>query len=448
MSNHLIPKKILSLPFSANNMALHSLLLVDNGYTVQQSLSLIFSCQNSSFIQKSINLTTELVYGFLRTEPRIVFILSYFLKKPGNIPRPMYLLLGLSVYSLLFLNNLKQYSIIYTVVDSVHYLYDQRLASVANAVLRSVQRNLVLLQHLEFYMKFSSSKIDALSIFYGIPLWIVKIWLDDYGFDDCIRLMQRSLLRPWRCLRVNALHPDAYRIYNKLLDSGGISIASWGVAFAPGCMPLEVDTIPISQLHNDGVISYQSAGSQIALDMLHLDAWTQPVWDVCAGFGGKTFTLLEQGIPVKFCTDLTLSRLSALPLECQRLHLSQPVVSLADASHTPISRWYGHILVDAPCSGLGVLARRPDIRRRSCNLLSKYVATQKSILSACLSLLQPGMQLAYITCTLRKQENDSLIESLLHKNTDLQLLVQWQTPHDHPWLEGMYCALLKKNGGY
>ncbi len=444
MSNPFISKKILSLPFSASNIALHSLLLVDNGLTVQQSLSSVFSRYKSLLNQKTLNLTTELVYGYLRTEPRIDFILSFFLKKPSSIPRQMHLLLGLSVYSLLFLNNVKQYSTVYTAVDSVRFLYGARLAGVANAVLRSVQRNFDLLKHIDFYNKNSCSQIDALSLFYGIPLWVVKNWLDDYGFDNCCSLMQRSFLRPWRCLRVNALHPDAKLIYNQLLDSGGISIASWGVAFAPGSMPVEVNTIPIAQLHSDGVISYQSAGSQIALHMLHLDRWAQPVWDVCAGFGGKTFALLEQGIPVRVCTDISLSRLSALPLECRRLHLTQPVVSLADASHPPISRWYGHILVDAPCSGLGVLARRPDIRRRSNNLLGNYVASQKSILSACLSILQPGMQLAYITCTLRKQENDSLIKSLLYKKTDIQLLFQWQTPHDHPWLEGMYGVLLAK----
>ena len=102
------------------------------------------------------------------------------------------------------------------------------------------------------------------------------------------------------------------------------------------------------------------------------------------------------------------------------------------------------MLVDAPCSGLGVLARRPDIRRRPQQQAVEHEQVQHNILERLAGLLQPGCELAYITCTLRVQENEKQIERLMRDHSGLRLCKQWQTPNDHPWLEGMFGALLRK----
>ena len=104
------------------------------------------------------------------------------------------------------------------------------------------------------------------------------------------------------------------------------------------------------------------------------------------------------------------------------------------------------MIVDAPCSGLGVLARRPDIRRRPQQLAFEHERLQQSILARLAVLLQPGRELAYITCTLRKQENEKQIEQVVSNTPGLQVIRQWQTPHEHPWLEGMFGAVLRKEG--
>ena len=102
------------------------------------------------------------------------------------------------------------------------------------------------------------------------------------------------------------------------------------------------------------------------------------------------------------------------------------------------------MLVDAPCSGLGVLARRPDIRRRPQQQAVDHELLQHKILERLVGLLQPGCELAYITCTLRVQENKKQIGRLMRDHTDLRLCSQWQTPNEHPWLEGMFGAVLRK----
>ena len=102
------------------------------------------------------------------------------------------------------------------------------------------------------------------------------------------------------------------------------------------------------------------------------------------------------------------------------------------------------MLVDAPCSGLGVLARRPDIRRRPQQQAVDHELLQHKILERLVGLLHPGRELAYITCTLRVQENEKQIERVMRDHTDLRLCSQWQTPNEHPWLECMFGAVLRK----
>ena len=105
------------------------------------------------------------------------------------------------------------------------------------------------------------------------------------------------------------------------------------------------------------------------------------------------------------------------------------------------------MLVDAPCSGLGVLARRPDIRftgRRDAGAFRGYAQTQQRILAALAERLEQGCELAYLTCTLNPEENEVVVENLLAQDRGLELVRSWTTPLTHPWLEGMFGAVLRR----
>ncbi|MDD4701551.1 MAG: transcription antitermination factor NusB [Desulfovibrio sp.] len=467
------------LPLNGRNAALRALLLTDQGHSAQRALALVLDVRGEQPRQSSAKemtvasqvvglsfqdraLCTELVYGCLRTEIRLDFILFTVLPKPQSLPRPMLLILAIAVYGLLFQDKVPAHAVIHEAVEQVRQLFGQGLSRVANGALRSLQRaGQEPLQESFYIPKDSGAKaratdaaeasFSAQCVFYSLPLWIGKLWQKAYGEEAFQALLRRSFERPYSALRINAAHPRARELFDALALSveaaaPPVKIGQWGLAFAPGQLPREALGQDLRQWQGQGALSFQSAGSQMALLELGLDAWREPVWDACAGYGGKSMALMERGVPVGLCTDCSRARLRGLPAQCATLGLAKPVLCLADATHPPVRRWNGHILVDAPCSGLGVLARRPDIRRREPQHLAELEVLQRAMLGKLGGMLQPGKELAYITCTLNPAENELAVEYLLDKNKNLRLIRQWQTSHEHPWLEGMYGALLRNEG--
>lgn len=452
-----LPSKIRRLAHTGRHCALWALLLADSGLTAQQALAVALGAAVVPGADASgvdvpglatleRNLCSELVYGYLRTELRIAVVLSRVLPRPQSLPRPLLHVLGLAVYGLLFQDRVPDHAAVFSAVETARALYGQGLARVANGALRSVQRLADAPMHEEFYLSpgMEPGSAEHMGRYYSLPLWIVGHWFRHYGPEAALRLARRSFERPWSALRVNARRTGAAALREALIASGGEPVGQWGVAFAPGAQPPDVSGQSVHALQVRGAVSLQSAGSQLVLEELGLYEWDQPVWDVCAGFGGKTVALLERGIAVPLATDRSRQRLSSLPGQCERLGLACPAVALADAATPPLSTWAGHLLVDAPCSGLGVLARRPDIRRRPPQEAAEHEQVQRAILVRLASLMPSGSQLAYITCTLRPKENEKQIQSLMRESDGLRVLRQWQTPHDHPWLEGMFGALLRK----
>lgn len=486
------------LPLNGRTAALRALLLTDQGQSAQQALASVLDAKAERKRESAGNektgalaavglsvqdraLCTELVYGCLRTEIRLNFILSTVLPRPQSLPRPMLLILAIGVYGLMFQDKVPAHAVIHEAVDQVRRLFGQGLSRVANGALRSLQRTGQQPLLPAFYstkkngekgqpVDSESQSFSAQCVFYSTPLWIGTMWRNAYGEEAALALLRRSFNRPYSALRINAIHPDARELYDALACNGETSAASglsggessevtesgssavpvkigqWGLAFAPGQMPREALGVDLRNWLSQGALSWQSAGSQMALLELGLDAWREPVWDACAGYGGKSMALMEWGVPVGLCTDRSISRLRGLRAQCATLSLPQPVIGIADATEPPVRQWDGHILVDVPCSGLGVLARRPDIRRREPQHLAELEELQLAMLCRLASMLQPGRELAYITCTLNPSENEKAVAYLTEKNKKIKLVRQWQTSHDHAWLEGMYGALLRNEG--
>lgn len=434
------------------DLAVRALLLMDDGLPVQTAVDTVLSA--SPVPARERRLCSELVYGCARERIRCGFILGRLLRKPQHMPRPALHILAIAVHSLLFQERIPTHAAVSEAVRQVGARYGTRLARVANGALRSLQRLGAAPLEQAWYADAGDTPGEktwrAACRFWSLPGSIADLWRKAYGEESALALMRRSFQRPWTGLRINGRHPQASALREALAaaapEAGRISLGAWGMAFAPGALPEEVLGATLALLREAGVLEFQSAGSQLVLAELGLTDWELPVWDACAGVGGKTRALLEWGAPVRLATDLSAGRLERLRLALRSCALPVPAVARADAAAPPVRAWDGHILVDAPCSGLGVLARRPDIRfpgRRSMAVLRGYPSAQRRILNALTARLDRGRELAYITCTLNPAENEAVVEGLLDQQRRLELVRTWTTPMDHPWLEGMYGALLR-----
>lgn len=379
---------------------------------------------------------SDLVYGFMRTHPRLQKELSQYLPQPQKLPAPMRKALELAVYAHLFQERSQIELVCNDTITFVKKRFGQKMANVANAVLRAATGRPPDSN--------PPTEFGQWAEWHAMPQTIASLWKDAYGETAARNIIKRSFARPHAALRVNPPHRE--EILPELQElPHAVPLTRNGVAFPPGTLPPKIGENTLQNLLHKGILSFQAAGSQVILEKLDLpNAWKNwPIWDACAGFGGKTTALLEAGLKVQLASDTNFGRLRHLRPECARLRIPPPKIAAMSATTPAILSWHGHILADIPCSGLGVLARRPDIKiRHDPYRLPALQALQTEILHTLADMLEKDRELAIITCTLDPAENEQLTEKLLDRG--LELTAQWQTPHDHPWLEGMYGARLRK----
>lgn len=442
-------------PADAREAALHVLTLVDAGQPLQGALDAVLDA--SRLAARERRLCADLAYGVCRECVRLDAIFSRLLPAPEGLPRPMRHILALGAHSLLFQARVPAHAAIFCAVEMARVRYGQRMARLANGVLRSLQRLGDAVADSAWYAGDDHSRQSAddvrwhgLCRFWSMPDAIAGLWRKAYGEDAALSLMRRSFQRPWTGLRVNAAFPEAMALRESLVAQAQPgqweALGAWGLAFAPGAVPQIALGHELDHWRRRGALAFQAAGSQRVLLELGLEQWDAPVWDACAGFGGKSVALAEWGCQVALATDTSGKRLALLRPHFDARALVPPLVALADAARPPMRAWAGNILADVPCSGLGVLGRRPDIR---CAMLRNrsvqhFAAEQRRILRALSGCLQPGRALAYITCTLNPLENEETVAWLLKQDAGLRLVREWMTPHDHPWLEGMYGAVFRR----
>lgn len=417
--------------------ALEALLLTDKGLAVQAALDTVFSNCELGVADRA--LASELAYGVLRTDLTLDARLGEVLPKLHKLPAVVRRVLGIGLYSLLYAERVPAHAAINTAVAIVKKRSGQHMANLVNAVLRNLQRAPVSTK--------SDNVWENLALEYALPEEILRLWQTHYGNAACLSLLRRSFARPWPAVRINAAHAMAACLRKALTDEPfGKSIGAWGFAFPPGRLPMNLAGRSFLDWRERGALSQQATGSQFVMEKLGLFGLKGSFWDCCAGVGGKSLALLERGANVALCSDTSGRRLAQLERDCRRLGLACPRVVEADAAQYTPKDFCGHILVDAPCSSMGVLARRPDVKKRDFDpaSLQYFVDIQRAILDNVASCVRAGYCLAYVTCTLNPAENEWQIRDFLARHPNFILLSQWQTPHSHHWLEGMFGALLQK----
>lgn len=380
-------------------------------------------------------LCTALVYGYFRFKIRIDYILSVFLKKPGRMPGNVLTAMGLAVFEILHMDRIPEYASVSWAAGFAKSGYGTGISGVVNAVLRSVCRKSV--REPDFFRKDKPDETLFWSRYYSCPQWMVKLWVDQIGEEKALVMLESSI-RPV---------PPGLRLESPLAKEK-LGFENEDILAGRGNL-LALKNAPdnLAEMEKRGEVSRVSFAGQSLLAEACAPGLPEPVWDACCGRGGKSFLLSSLGLRV-LCSDTSSSRLTGFKSETKRLAKRLPLFAAA-AENPPFAPDSPpkSLLLDVPCSGLGVLSRRPDIKqKRRPEDIADFTRMQRAMLESAFHLLPPGGQILYMTCTLNRRENRDQVSDLLNKKPSLKLLQELETEIPSSQLgEYFYLARLAKS---
>lgn len=365
-------------------------------------------------------LANELVIGTIKRRGSIDAVLGGFTKAPLASADDIVLCgLRLAAFQILFLDRVPAHA---AVDDAVALLAAKgpRVQGFANAVLRKVAT-----QGRARLAELSAGNGDrAWSLRYSCPAWLVRLLRCELGDQAAARVLDVANAPPERCLRVNTVRGPVDEAIAALKAAG------FSVMPAPGLPEgLLYDGPPLerSALFRAGHVTPQSRGSQLAALVAARGvaspgtrASTAPprVLDLCAAPGAKT-SQLAAALPGAAMTavDVDVGRLASLEANLARLGVVGVETLAADALDLPeaFNAAFAGVLLDAPCSGLGTLASRPDLRwRRRAADVQRLAELQRRLIKRAARCVQPGGTLTYAVCTLSRMETADVVRTLLH----------------------------------
>ncbi len=367
----------------------------------------------------------ELVYGSLRHRITLEWMLGRFLDHPGDLPAETRNNLLVGMYQLMHLRVPDR-----AAVNEAAQM-ESGLRGLVNAVLRNAirQKDTILAEIANMERGLAAGRISgeeqsmAASISTSHPLWLVRRWITRFGLDEALELMRANNEIPPLALRVNTLKATRDEVLDSLssmvIDAYPTKRSPYGIILG--------GTLPFSELKPlTGLVMAQDEAAQLVCAMLGLGAG-QRVLDSCAAPGGKTAHLAEltgdtgEVLAVEMDRKRTgLLRENMLRMGYKSVQVVNADITAMDVSaHEP----FDAVLVDAPCSSLGVMRRNPDIKgRRQVGDLRGHAARQLGILSASARFVRPGGRLLYCTCSTEPEEGEQVAEKFLRQRSDFYII--------------------------
>ncbi|MDD4842784.1 MAG: 16S rRNA (cytosine(967)-C(5))-methyltransferase RsmB [Anaerotignum sp.] len=415
--------------------------------------------QNGAMPPKDRALVTEIVNGALRNLYYIDHVINQFSKTKTEKMKPWVVaVLRTAVYQMYFMKTPDSAAC----NEAVKLIEERGLAPLkgfVNGVLRTVARekyNIVLPKE---------GTAEFLSIQYSHPLWLIKMWLAYFGYDETQKLCQADNRPPDVTIRVNTLKIEK-DLLQKEMEKGGITVADGRLL--PFALHLK-KTADIGGLKTftDGLFHVQDESSQLAVEILNPQKGEE-ILDLCAAPGGKSFTIAQkmENKGKLICGDIYEHKIELIAEGAKRLGIT--IIDPRQQDATQHNEEYDHafdrVLVDAPCSGLGLMGKKPDIRlKKNGDEIDHLVPIQRKILENGANYVKQGGVLVYSTCTLCKKENEKNVEWFLNNHPDFigedisEFLPQelWQETAKKGYLtllphksntDGFFIAKLKRKG--
>jgi len=407
-------------------------------------------------------LLSELTHGVLRWLRRLDWFLNGFYRGQYEKCLPeVKNAMRVALYQILFLNKIPYAAAVNEAVEFVKKIRGDKHAGVVNGLLRTIIRTL---ENLVWPTR-EIDEVNYLGIIQSHPNWLVRRWINRFEFDEAEKLCEANNRRPILCLRVNKLKISTEELLNYLKDK---NINFRSVNYLDYFFTIKLmSKIYTDELFKAGYFSVQDISAGLVSHLVNPQE-NDLILDICAAPGGKSSHMSEmmQNKGRIISVDKYLSRVEIMKSNFQRLgvinaetvhdDISDPLTNLLKSE---LIGKADKILVDAPCSGLGVLSKKPDIKwKREVEDISKLQKLQIELLENSLKYLKPGGSIIYSTCTVEYDENFAVVKAFIEKHSDFEIedARKYVTPkvvnsygcvelfpHIH-YCDGSFAAILKQ----
>jgi len=363
-------------------------------------------------------LATELVYGVLRWRDRLDAIITRLLDRPHRHVNPVLRdILRLSLYQISILERIPVHAAVDQAVIQSRARFGQKVASFVNALLRRFARE----RHALDTAPEPEAAPGDLAVYYSHPGWLVDRWIAQFGCEATREILAQNNSAAPLVLRVNSLKSAQGEVAAMLAELGASVSTVQGL---PDSLMVREIRRAVEGLpgYQEGLFTVQSAASQMIAPLLRVRS-DHRVLDACAAPGGKTAHLaaISRNRAPIIAVDANANRLDQTRVNLARLGVLSVDFVHGDATSEEFLSTLGHfdrILVDAPCSNLGVLRHNPDAKYRvEPHDLSALAAQQLRLLQGVSRVLKPGGLLVYAVCTPMEEETRAVIDRFLSEET-------------------------------
>ena len=405
------------------------------------NIELSASLEKNNFNELDRGFFTKLFYGVIEKK----FTLDYYIKllcdKNKKIENDILNILRMGLYQIVYMDKVPDNAACNESVELAKKFKPNnvKIGGFVNAVLRNFIRNR---EKYEEYVKNADLEIK-----YSCSSGIIKIWEDSYGFETAVKLLEESQSSHGLAITVNSLKIQRDEYLEKLKNLGikCEKISEYGVNI--------LEDLPVRNLYgfDEGLFFVQDEASQICA--LETGAKSGDlIIDCCAAPGGKSFFI---GQMIKnngriICFDIHENKINLIKKSAERLGVD--IIELY--GHDSVNKFKlkdfdlkaDVVLCDVPCSGLGVVSKKPEIKYKTPEEISRLPELQYKILAACSDYVKPGGTLVYSTCTLNKRENEAVAEKFLRKNKNFECVSQKTFFPFERKIDGFFLAKLKRIG--
>ncbi|MBD0361385.1 MAG: 16S rRNA (cytosine(967)-C(5))-methyltransferase [Coleofasciculus sp. C3-bin4] len=366
-------------------------------------------------------LVTEIVYGSVRRSRTLDALIDQLGKKKAHQQPPeLRTILHIGLYQLRYQERIPPSAAVNTTVELAKENGFKGLAGVVNGLLRQYER---LAASSSDSLQLPVEPVERLGVLHSFPDWIIQMWIEQLGVEETEQLCEWLNQSPSIDLRINPLRVSIEDV-EAAMQSAGVNVHR--LPQLPQALRVAGGTGTIQKLpgFSEGWWTVQDSSAQLVSHLLDPQAG-DVVIDACAAPGGKTTHIAElMGDEGKiWACDKAASRLKKLKENAQRLQLKSIQICTGDSRNFPqFTNSADRVLLDAPCSGLGTLHRRPDIRWRvTAATVDELSVLQGELLEQAATWVKPGGVLVYATCTLHQQENEGVILPFLERHSHWQI---------------------------